>query len=104
MLFRSDLVQSLSNDPSIHLTMDFQPGDIQLINNYAVLHAREGYADHSDPAQRRHLLRLWLASERGWPLPHAMFERYPGLTAYGRPAGIQTKGTVPRASLDPLAT
>jgi len=40
--------------------MDFQPGDIQLIANWNILHAREAYEDADDPAKRRHLLRLWL--------------------------------------------
>jgi hypothetical protein len=42
--------------------MDFQPGDIQLINNSVVLHSRESYEDDPEPARRRHLLRLWLAA------------------------------------------
>jgi alpha-ketoglutarate-dependent taurine dioxygenase len=40
--------------------MHFEPGDVQLLNNTAVLHSREAYTDHDDPAHRRHLLRLWL--------------------------------------------
>ena len=42
--------------------MDFQPGDIQLLNNAKILHSREAYDDHDDPGRRRHLLRLWLAA------------------------------------------
>jgi len=42
--------------------MEFQPGDIQLLNNAKILHAREAYTDHDDPAERRHLLRLWLTA------------------------------------------
>ena len=42
--------------------MDFQPGDIQWLNNSVILHAREAYDDDPDPARRRHLLRLWLAA------------------------------------------
>lgn len=40
----------------------FQPGDIQLLNNAKILHAREAYTDYDDPAERRHLLRLWLTA------------------------------------------
>ena len=40
--------------------MDFQPGDIQLLNNAVILHSREAYEDDDDLDQRRHLLRLWL--------------------------------------------
>ena len=56
------LMESIANDATFHIAMDFQPGDVQLINNARVLHAREAYDDHDDPDQRRHLLRLWLAA------------------------------------------
>ena len=57
-----ELLESIANDPSFHLEMDFAPGDIQFLNNGAILHAREAYEDHEDPDRRRHLLRLWLAA------------------------------------------
>ncbi len=56
------LLEQLANDPSFHLEMDFRPGDVQLLNNGRILHAREAYDDADDPAERRHLLRLWLAA------------------------------------------
>lgn len=58
------LVEEIANDPAIHVEMDFQPGDIQLLNNARILHAREAYDDDADPAERRHLLRLWLAAHQ----------------------------------------
>ena len=39
---------------------DFEPGDIQFINNHVILHGRTAFQDHEDPKRRRHLLRLWL--------------------------------------------
>ena len=54
------LVEATANDPIFYVEMDFQPGDIQLIANWNILHAREAYRDADDPAERRHLLRLWL--------------------------------------------
>ncbi len=56
------LVESIANDPTFHLEMTFERGDVQLLNNGRILHAREAYEDHDDPAARRHLLRLWLAA------------------------------------------
>jgi hypothetical protein len=56
------LLQSIANDPTFHVTMDFQPGDVQLLNNAKILHAREAYEDDPHPSRRRHLLRLWLAA------------------------------------------
>ena len=46
--------------PSIEFAMDFEPGDIQLVNNGVVLHNRTAFEDWPEPERRRHLLRLWL--------------------------------------------
>ncbi|MFP6641934.1 MAG: TauD/TfdA family dioxygenase, partial [Myxococcota bacterium] len=42
---------------------DLEPGDIQFVNNYHVLHARTAYEDDHETGQVRHLKRLWLATE-----------------------------------------
>ena len=54
------LAEMIANDPAFHIEMQFEPGDVQLLNNTTVLHSREAYTDDTDPSQRRHLLRLWL--------------------------------------------
>jgi hypothetical protein len=59
-----ELLETLANDPTFHVEMEFQPGDVQFLNNGRILHAREAYDDHPDPDRRRHLLRLWLAAHR----------------------------------------
>ena len=56
------LIETIANDPAFHVEMDFQPGDIQLLNNAVMLHSREAYEDAPEPSRRRHLLRLWLAA------------------------------------------
>ena len=43
--------------------MDFQPGDMQFVNNYHVLHGRTAYEDDRASGQVRHLKRLWLETE-----------------------------------------
>jgi Taurine catabolism dioxygenase TauD, TfdA family len=57
-----DLLEGIANDPSFYLQMAFQPGDIQLLNNARILHAREAYTDYDEPTEHRHLLRLWLTA------------------------------------------
>jgi len=57
-----ELVEEIANDPAFYVEMDFRPGDVQLLNNSVILHAREAYQDDPEPSQRRHLLRLWLAA------------------------------------------
>jgi hypothetical protein len=59
-----DLIESIANHPDFHLEMQFEPGDIQLISNAKILHAREAFEDHPEPERRRHLLRLWLTAHR----------------------------------------
>ena len=42
--------------------MDLQPGEMQFINNYHVLHGRTAYEDDVAHGYKRHLKRLWLAT------------------------------------------
>ena len=55
-----DLYEATAGSPQLYLDMQFEPGDIQLISNHVTLHARTAYED-GGPAERRHLLRLWLS-------------------------------------------
>lgn len=63
-----DIYDEIAAEPDIHLDMDLQPGDMQLLSNHTIVHARTGFEDHPEPAQRRHLLRLWLSLPESWPL------------------------------------
>lgn len=56
-----DSYERIANEEGMYLEMDLEPGDVQLISNHSVLHARTAYEDEADPALRRHLLRLWLS-------------------------------------------
>lgn len=40
-----------------------EPGDIYLINNYTVLHARTSFENWPEPERSRHLMRLWLVAD-----------------------------------------
>jgi len=57
-----ELLEAIANDPTFHLEMNFEPGDIQLLNNAKILHSREAYQDAEEPGEQRHLLRLWLSA------------------------------------------
>jgi hypothetical protein len=52
----------LANDPDFNVYMDLQPGEMQFINNYHVLHGRTAYEDDVAHGYKRHLKRLWLAT------------------------------------------
>ena len=59
-----------------------------------VVHSRTDYVDYPEPERMRHLLRLWLSTPDGRPLPRGYSERYHNLEAGQRPAGgIMIPGT-----------
>lgn len=58
-----DLYEEIASSPELYLDMSFEPGDVQLISNHTVLHARTQYEDWPEQSRRRHLLRLWLSLE-----------------------------------------
>ena len=62
-----DLFGLLSDE--LALDMAFEPGDIQLLNNHLIYHARTRYDDHEEMDRKRLLLRLWLAVPGSRPLP-----------------------------------
>ncbi|WP_031243693.1 TauD/TfdA family dioxygenase [Advenella kashmirensis] len=76
------LVEEICNDPAIQLGFYMEPGDIQIANNYAVLHARTKYEDAQDPEARRHLLRAWLTLPNGRALPPVFAQTREFATSY----------------------
>ncbi len=79
-----DAFDRLANDPSLHLTMRLEPGDMQFVYNHALLHDRTAFVDHPEPRRRRHLLRLWLSLPDDRPLPACYASRYGNLTPGAR--------------------
>ncbi|MEM6662864.1 MAG: TauD/TfdA family dioxygenase, partial [Pseudomonadota bacterium] len=71
-----DAWDALTNDPDLHLKMRLAPGDMQFVYNHHMLHDRTGFEDWPDPAERRHLLRLWLSLPEDRPLPPCFSQRY----------------------------
>ncbi len=94
-----DRIDALAGDAALRLDMEFQVGDIQILNNHQIMHSRTAYKDHDEPARRRHLLRLWLACEDGPALPPVMTTTHQGTTKSGRPNGIQVPGVPFKAPL-----
>ena len=96
-----DLLDTLADDPAIRLSMEFRPGDIQILCNHWILHSRTGYVDWPEPERRRHLLRLWLACDDGPGLPPSFTQVAQGATRGGRPDGIRVPGVPLSAPLEP---
>lgn len=64
-----DLLEEIMGDPRWCFSMRLEQGDMQLVNNYAIVHSRTPFEDFEEPDQKRHLLRLWLAVPGSQPLP-----------------------------------
>ena len=79
-----DLIDSLCNDPELHLSMELKRGDLQFICNYTTLHSRTEYEDGPEAASRRYLLRLWLDSGVLAKLPPSYEERYSDMREWQR--------------------
>jgi len=55
-----DTLDEVLADPHLRVEFDLRPGEMFFINNRWILHNRTAFEDHTEPAQRRHLVRLWL--------------------------------------------
>jgi hypothetical protein len=95
-----DLFDEIANDPSLHLRMRLTPGDLQFVYNHALLHDREAFEDWPEPANRRHLLRLWISVPGDRALAPVFAERFGALDPGAR-GGIVTEGTRLHAPLEP---
>jgi hypothetical protein len=60
-----DTVEQLTLEPSMRLDFPLQPGDLQLLNNHMVLHARSNFIDWPERERQRLLLRLWVNRREG---------------------------------------
>ncbi len=56
-----DLYEEIASSPELYLDMNLEVGDVQLISNHTILHARTAYEDPPQAGRGRHLLRLWLS-------------------------------------------
>lgn len=90
-----DAYDEIANSPGIYLDMPLRAGDVQLIHNHTLLHARTAYSDASED-RRRHLLRLWLSLDR----PVDLHERMAIARSYmGTLGGLVRQGLRERLKL-----
>jgi len=84
-----DLMDALLSDSKLCYSMELEPGDLQLLNNYVVIHARTNFEDHEEHDAKRHLLRLWLAIPQSQPLPDDWEEYYSDVRAGAVRGGLR---------------
>jgi len=73
-------------------TMDMRPGDIQLLNNHVVYHARTTYEDDPTPGRDRFLMRLWLSMPNSRALPEGYETLWGSVEAGALRGGIAQEG------------
>lgn len=65
---------------AVAVRVELRPGDVEVVNNFAMMHSRSAFRDEG--GRRRHMLRLWLRNEEmRWELPD---ETTPGGKVLGR--------------------
>ncbi len=87
-----DFFQSQCERTDIQLNMDFQPGDIQFLNNYKILHDRKAFKDWPNGKDKRHLLRLWLCNTKSRELHPIYLDRQESIDI-GNRGGIVVSGS-----------
>jgi hypothetical protein len=81
-----DVIHDLASDPEMYLEMEFNEGDLQIVSNHLIYHARTEFLDHDTADLKRHLFRMWLAVPGSRPLPMAFAQ------AYGNPEAGTVRG------------
>ena len=81
-------VEKTALRPKFQFNMGLQVGDIQLLNNYTILHSRTAYQDWPEPERKRLLLRQWWNVPNARPLLDVVADRL---------------GTGPRGGVNPYA-
>lgn len=89
-----DALDAVLERPGVSLDMQLQPGDLQLVNNFHILHARTAFTDQ-DGGRSRLLLRLWLAFAESPELPVHYRPLYGATTAGSHRGGVWPTAAVP---------
>lgn len=71
-----DALDAMLRRPELMFDMYLQPGDVQILNNHVTLHSRTEFADFDEPARKRLLFRLWLATPDSPRLPESWRPAY----------------------------
>jgi hypothetical protein len=86
-------IDQVMNDPSLVFDMELQPGDIQFVNNYTILHGRTAFVDDEDKRKQRHIVRLWLKFFTPRPASDYIRDQYKGIEKRldQNPVGFRTQ-------------
>lgn len=68
-----DLFDEVARAPENRIAFALDRGDMVVINNYTVLHARTKFSEFADPERRRRLVRLWLDAAGFRDIPRELY-------------------------------
>ena len=71
-----DFLREVSLRPQHGYRFLMRVGDIQMVSNHSVFHARTDFEDHAEPSLRRCLFRLWVNIRNGRELADDFADRY----------------------------
>ncbi len=66
-----DVMDEMLRRPEVMHTMFLQPGDMQILSNFTMLHSRTEFVDHEADEHKRLLFRLWLTPPDAPQLPES---------------------------------
>ncbi|KAJ2988169.1 hypothetical protein NUW58_g4120 [Xylaria curta] len=70
-----DLVEEIAR--ALQIEIKTRSGDMHFINNFTILHRREGFVDGASPDEKRHLVRMRLrSSSMGWLIPESLHQEW----------------------------
>jgi len=70
-----ETLADLASQDEFRYDLAFSPGDIQILNNHTILHARGDFEDHKELERKRNLLRLWTNLRNGRQLAPEFADR-----------------------------
>jgi hypothetical protein len=96
-----DALDEILERPGVSLDMELGRGDLQLINNFHILHARTAFVDGAE--RNRLLFRLWLAWQGSPALPPQFTALYGATAAGSYRGGVWPPGALPEEIGRPVA-
>jgi hypothetical protein len=97
-----DLFDEVARMPEFRLEFDLERGDMLVINNYTIMHARAGFTNYPEPERIRRFVRLWPAGPNFRKVP-AEFEHFDGPGVPPQPGKSCTFSFKDLAAADPRA-
>ena len=61
-----DRVDAVLQNATMRSDIMMEPGDLQLVNKYAVMYSRTSFENFDEPQRRRKKLLLWFRCEIAW--------------------------------------